>query len=66
MNILKQSMQKMFADPDLARDYKKLFKEDLLFLSAEELERRVRVIPRDPEVNELVKKLSGAGPLPPR
>ena len=59
-------MQKMFADPDLARDYKKLFKEDLLFLSAEELERRIRVIPRDPEVNELVKKLSGAGPLPPR
>ena len=65
-NILKQSMQKMFADPDLARDYQKLFNEDLLFLSAEELEKRIRVIPRDPEVNELVKKLSGAGPLPPR
>ena len=66
VNILKQAMEKMFADPDLARDYKKLFKEDVLFMSAEELEKSIRVIPRDPEVNELVKKLSGPGPLPPR
>lgn len=66
VNILSQAMQKTFADPDLGREYKKLFKEDLLFLAAEELERRMGVIPRDPEVNELVNKLSGAAPLPPR
>jgi tripartite-type tricarboxylate transporter receptor subunit TctC len=66
VDILKQAMQKMFADPNLGRDYKKLFREDLLFLSAEELEKSIREIPRDPEVNELVKKLSGPGGLPPR
>jgi tripartite-type tricarboxylate transporter receptor subunit TctC len=66
VNVLRQAIQKTFADPDLGREYKKLFQEDLLFLTADELERRIRVIPRDPEVNELVNKLSGAGPLPPR
>jgi tripartite-type tricarboxylate transporter receptor subunit TctC len=66
VDILKQALQKMFADPNLNREYKKLFQEDLFFLSAEELERRIRGIPRDPEINELVKKLSGPAPLPPR
>jgi hypothetical protein len=66
VSILSQAMQKTFADPNLGREYKKLFKEDLLFLSADELEKTIKVIPRDPEINELVNKLSGAGPLPPR
>ena len=32
----------------------------------EEVEKTIREIPREPEVNELVKKLSGPGPMPPR
>jgi tripartite-type tricarboxylate transporter receptor subunit TctC len=64
--ILQDAMRKMFADPALGREYNKLFREDLLFLSAQDLEKRIREIPRDPEINELVKNLAGAGPLPPR
>lgn len=66
VNILRQALQKTFADPDLGREYKKLFQEDLLLLKAEELEQRIRVIPRDPEINQLVNKLSGGDPLPSR
>jgi tripartite-type tricarboxylate transporter receptor subunit TctC len=66
VSILRGAIKQMFEDPNFAREYKKLFKEDPLFLSAMEVEKRIRQIPRNPEVNALVKNLAGAGPLPPR
>jgi len=35
-------------------------------LAAEELTKIIRGAPRDPEVIDLLRNLSGAGPLPPR
>ena len=35
-------------------------------LMPEEYDKALREIPREPELIDLVKKLSGAGPLPPR
>jgi len=32
----------------------------------EELTKTIRQVPRDPEVVDLLKSFSGAGPLPPR
>ena len=64
--ILREAMQKTFKDPDFLSEYKKTLREDFEPLMPEEVEKGIREIPRDPELNELVKKLSGAGPLPTR
>jgi hypothetical protein len=32
----------------------------------EEMDKAIKELPRDPEVVELFKKISGGGPLPPR
>lgn len=66
VTILREAMQKTFKDPDFLSEYKKILREDFEPLMPEEVEKGIREIPRDPELNELVKKLSGAGPLPTR
>jgi len=33
---------------------------------ADEMEKAVKELPRDPEIVELFKKIAGGGPLPPR
>lgn len=66
VKVLRDAIQRMFADSDFIRDYKKQFKEEPQYLSAADLEARIREIPRDQEVVTLVKKLGGAEPLPRR
>jgi hypothetical protein len=66
VSILREAMRKTFRDPEFLGEYKKILREDFNPLTAEEVEKGIREIPRDAEVNELVKKLSGPGPLPPR
>jgi tripartite-type tricarboxylate transporter receptor subunit TctC len=64
--ILRDATAKMFSDPDFHRDYKKLVGEEPTPLLGEEMERAVKELPRDPEIIELFKKLTAAGPLPAR
>jgi hypothetical protein len=66
VDTLRQAMRKTFEDPEFLGEYKKMLREEFEPVMPEEVEKGVREIPRDPEINELVKKLSGPGPLPPR
>ena len=64
--ILEDAMRKTFKDPEFPKYFKKLVDDDPSPLGAAELARVIREMPRDPEILELIKKFSGAGPLPPR
>lgn len=63
---LKEAMRKTLADPEFAPYFKKLVADDISPLSAEQLTKVISDIPRDQETIGLLKKLSGADPLPPR
>ena len=64
--ILKQAINKSFADPEFRKEYKKLVSDDPAPLSPEANEKAIRELPRDPETIEIFNKLAGPGPLPPR
>jgi len=66
VDILKEAMRKALRDPEYVAAYEKLTSEPAMPLMAEEYDKALREIPREPELIDLVKKLSGAGPLPPR
>ena len=66
VEILREAMRRTFKDQEFLAEYKKIIREDFEPIMAEEVEKAIREIPRDPEVNELVKKLSGPGPMPSR
>ena len=66
VEILQDAFRKAFKDQEFHRDFLKLVGEDAEPLMPEELAKVIRDVPRDAEVIELLKTLSGAGPLPPR
>jgi len=66
VQILQEAMRKALKDPEFHRDFKKLSGFDASPLMPEEQEKTVRELPRDRDVVELFKKLSGPDPLPPR
>lgn len=59
-------MRKTFEDPAFHSDFKKLSGEQAAPTMAEEQEKAVREIPRESEIIELFKKISGDGTLPGR
>jgi tripartite-type tricarboxylate transporter receptor subunit TctC len=66
VDILRDAFRKAFKDQEFHRDFLKLVGEDLEPLMPEELAKVVRDVPRNVEVTDLLKALSGAGLLPPR
>lgn len=66
VDILQDAFRKAFKDKEFHRDFLKLVGEDAEPLMPEELAQVIRDAPRDTEVTELLKTLSGAAPLPPR
>ncbi|MGZ9257435.1 MAG: hypothetical protein ACXW50_23660 [Candidatus Binatia bacterium] len=66
VEILRNAMRKTFEDPAFHSDFKKLAGEQATPTMAEEQEKVVREIPRESEIIELFKKISGEGPLPGR
>jgi tripartite-type tricarboxylate transporter receptor subunit TctC len=66
VNVLRDALQKTFADPEFAGYFKKLVADDISPLGAEALTRVVTEMPRDPETLALLKKFSGPEPLPAR
>jgi tripartite-type tricarboxylate transporter receptor subunit TctC len=66
VELLKEGMSRALKDPDFHREYRKLVGDDAEPLTAEELTRAIREMPRDAEVVELLRALSGPGPLPAR
>jgi tripartite-type tricarboxylate transporter receptor subunit TctC len=66
VETLQGAMQRALSDPEFHREFLKLVGDEVEPLSAEELTKIIRGAPRDPEVIDLLRNLSGAGPLPPR
>jgi len=66
VQILQDAMRKTFKDPEFYTEYKKLAGEEAAALMPEELEKAIKDLPREPEIIDLFKKLSGADPLPRR
>ena len=66
VQILQDAMRKALTDPEFHREFKKLSGFEASPLMPEEQEKAIRELPRDREVVELFKKLSGPDPLPAR
>jgi tripartite-type tricarboxylate transporter receptor subunit TctC len=66
VQILREAVRKTLNGPDYSREYKKLLRDEPKPLMHEETEEAIRQLPRDPEVLDLFKKLSGPDPLPSR
>jgi tripartite-type tricarboxylate transporter receptor subunit TctC len=66
VDALQEAMRKALKDPDFHREFQKLVGDEVEPLMPEELTKTIRDVPRDPEVIDLLRNLSGAGSLPPR
>jgi len=66
VKILREAMRKTFADPEYVKAYEKFTSEPAMPLAPEEFEKQLRELPREAELIDLFKKLSGPGPLPKR
>ena len=66
VQILEAAFRRIAKDPEFLVYFNKLVADDASPLGPEELRKIVAGIPRDPEVIDQLKQLSGAGPLPPR
>jgi tripartite-type tricarboxylate transporter receptor subunit TctC len=66
VQILQEAMRKAYRDPGFHKEFKKLAGFDASPLMPEEQEKVIRQLPRDREIVELFKKLSGPDPLPAR
>jgi len=66
VDILAAAMRKTFKDPEFPKYFKKLVADEASPLDAGQLNKVVAEIPRDVETLDLLRRMSGAGPLPPR
>ena len=66
MKILREATTRMYKDPEFQKDYKKLVGEEPSPLFAEDMERTIKDLPRDPEIIEMFKKLNAADGMPTR
>jgi tripartite-type tricarboxylate transporter receptor subunit TctC len=66
VQILRDSMRKTLADPEFHKEFHKLTGDDPTPLMPEVLAKAIKEMPRDPDVVELLNKLAGAEPVPPR
>ncbi|MEX0803023.1 MAG: hypothetical protein WD688_06865 [Candidatus Binatia bacterium] len=64
--ILNQAMNKIFADRDFHKEFKKLTGDDPSPLTGERLQMLIKKIPREPAVIGLFKKIAGGEALPER
>jgi tripartite-type tricarboxylate transporter receptor subunit TctC len=66
IDTVETAMRKALNDPAFHSEYLKLVGEEPNPLMPEELTQAIKGIPRNAEVADLIKRLSGAGPLPQR
>jgi tripartite-type tricarboxylate transporter receptor subunit TctC len=64
--IVKEAIVKAFQDPEFHTEHEKLAGDSAALITPDAMAKIVKEMPRDPEVIETLKKLSSAGPLPPR
>lgn len=66
VKIIRDAMNKAFADPEFPGEFKKLMGDGPAPMSGEELEQAIKELPRDKETGQLYQRLAGAEPLPAR
>jgi tripartite-type tricarboxylate transporter receptor subunit TctC len=66
VKILQEAVVKTFNDPGFHKEYKKLTGDEATPLMPDEMDKAIKELPRDQEIVELFKKISGSSPLPPR
>ncbi len=66
VQILRAAFQKTFSDPEFRKDYRKLTGDDPSPLGADEVQRAIETLPREPSVIETFKLITSANPLPAR
>lgn len=66
VEVLQEAMRKALKDADFHREYRKVVGEDADPLMPEDLAKAIRDTPRDAELIEMFKTLSGPAPLPAR
>ena len=66
VDILQESMRRALSDSEFHREYLKLVGDEVEPLLADELTKIIKNAPRDAETIDLLKVISGAGPLPAR
>ena len=66
VQILRAAFHKTFNDPDFHKDYRKLVGGDPTPLVAEEVQRAIEGLPREPSVIKLFKQITSADSLPSR
>lgn len=66
VDILQGAMRRAFKDAEFHKEFLKLVGDEAEPLMPEDLARAIREAPRETEVVELLRNLSGAGPLPAR
>jgi tripartite-type tricarboxylate transporter receptor subunit TctC len=66
VKILEEAIGTAFRDRDFHREYEKIVGDDADPIMPEAMAKVLKETPRDAEVIETLKKLSGAGPLPTR
>lgn len=66
VEILEEAMRKVLKDTEFHREYRKVVGDEVEPVTAEQLTKEIREMPRDPEVIDLLKAISGGGPLPAR
>ncbi|MBI4524314.1 MAG: hypothetical protein HY695_10945 [Deltaproteobacteria bacterium] len=66
VQILQEATRKTFEEPEFRKEYRRLAGEDPTPLSADGLEKAIKTLPREPEMIDLFKQLSGVAALPAR
>jgi tripartite-type tricarboxylate transporter receptor subunit TctC len=66
VKTLRTATAKSFADPEFAKEFRKLMGADPSPLTGEEMDNALKELPRDPRILALYKKMTEHGPLPAR
>jgi tripartite-type tricarboxylate transporter receptor subunit TctC len=66
VGLLQQAMNKVFADPQFPEYFKKTVGDEPEVVLPEAMDKAVKNLRRSPEVVDVLKKLAGPDPLPPR
>ncbi len=65
LRALREAFNKIWNDPQFAKEYKRLTNEPADPVSGKEIDRALQRIPKDPKIRKIYKQIVGAGPLPP-
>ena len=64
--ILQEAVAKAFRDPEFPGEFKKMVGDSAEIVMPDVMDKTMKELPRSPEVVELLKKIAGPDPLPPR